>query len=525
MKNQNNKSHLINKNILVICKERESWVFHNLLKDLRLSNNKLAAFFFMPHESLRGDEDYLNFKKLNQDIKIYDVLNSSKKYINAVNNRELNISKDYFRDNIENLNFYKSFGSHLFSSQLLLPFIHDRKYYNSVSWDSLLYFIQNYIKDLYFVISDFKPDIILDIDCAEYGRSFLLEIAKKKNIPYLTLIDGRFGGFQMASSNLNLNYDDYFLSEYKENLKNINSQSVDLFESNKWLNDFNKTELSLSASFNSLYNKKKFSYLKDTRLLISQFHAFTKYFFNSNYLKYNKKKYAPITNTSFKKMLTIFIEYFRKIYLNNRNIFDNEQDIGSNYIFVPLHIVPESSTLTLSPFYIDEMEILKNICQSVAYNQKIVVKEHWAMGGERQMNFYKKLKKIPNLILLSPYSSLSSKELIKNADGVITISGTVGLESVAMGVNCATFAHVPFNIIEGVTYISNIRKLPEIIKGWKFSKPNKNSILAYIKTILDNSYPINHEFFLDSGKMSNENVSLNIRNLKNIYNNYLNKIS
>ena len=83
-----------------------------------------------------------------------------------------------------------------------------------------------------------------------------------------------------------------------------------------------------------------------------------------------------------------------------------------NYLFVPLHIVPESSTLVLSPYYLNELFIIESLSKSVDANQFIVVKEHWAMIGERPLIFYKKIKKIPNVILISPTMYESAREYI-----------------------------------------------------------------------------------------------------------------
>ena len=505
---------------MFICKEKHSWPLHYLMKDINKKAKSISAFFIMPHEALLDHEDYKKFKKINSGIDIFDTSRSAKKYIKSVKENKFNLNHKYYERKISKLDHYKSFGEHLASSQILMPNIHGRNYYKGTNWKNLLYFIQEYLTDIEDVLVKFKPDLILDVDLSEYGRSFILELSKKMKIPYLTLLDGRFGGYMMISSSLNLKADEQFVKKFDNNLiylkKNKLERSVKI-----WLNKIQSKSIITTQSYKENYNKAKITFISPFFVLFNQLKQFVKSVFKTKFFLFHRSKYAPVVSDPKKRLTALFIECFRKLLLKIGFIFEYFDIRKENYILVHLQVSPESSTLTLSPFYIDELHIIKSLSKSIDYNQKILVKEHWGMLGERSFKFYKEIKKIPNAVLISPFLYENSKEVIYRSDGVVTISGTVGLEAIGMGKNCAIFSHTPFNLIRGIDYVNNIRDLPKIIKSWKKRKPSDLHLAAYIKTVIDCGEQLKHEFLLHSDRMNIHERNKQIRNLKNLFNRYL----
>ena len=62
---------------------------------------------------------------------------------------------------------------------------------------------------------------------------------------------------------------------------------------------------------------------------------------------------------------------------------------------------------------------------------KLYAKEHPVAAGTRPNEFYEELKKIPNIILISPRENMEN--LVKNSSGVISLTSTVGLEAALVG--------------------------------------------------------------------------------------------
>ncbi|MBI2405085.1 hypothetical protein HYV22_02805 [Candidatus Gottesmanbacteria bacterium] len=78
--------------------------------------------------------------------------------------------------------------------------------------------------------------------------------------------------------------------------------------------------------------------------------------------------------------------------------FDPHED----FAFFPLHYEPEISLLLLAPFATDQLYLVRQIAKSLPLHFKLYVKEHPVMVPYRPRSYYKKLKKIPNVKLISP---------------------------------------------------------------------------------------------------------------------------
>lgn len=105
-------------------------------------------------------------------------------------------------------------------------------------------------------------------------------------------------------------------------------------------------------------------------------------------------------------------------------------DSNENYVYFPLHVQPEMSTMTFAPFYLDQLCIIENLSKSLPMNYRLVVKEHPSMLGRRNGDYYKRIKALPNIKFVSPLTN--SFEITKNASAIFTITGTVGLEAMIM---------------------------------------------------------------------------------------------
>ena len=135
---------------------------------------------------------------------------------------------------------------------------------------------------------------------------------------------------------------------------------------------------------------------------------------------------------------------------------------GEDYAFYALHYEPEMATLLLSPFYFDQLELIRYLARSLPLYFKLYVKEHPAMRGKRPRKFYKEMLKIPNVRLID--QEIKSFDLIKNAKLVATISGTVGWEATLLEKPVITFGDVFFNCLSFVKRIHDIEMLPRLVR-------------------------------------------------------------
>ena len=128
------------------------------------------------------------------------------------------------------------------------------------------------------------------------------------------------------------------------------------------------------------------------------------------------------------KIIYLFIE---KFYIQP------DKKLPKSYDYFPLHFAPESSINTPAPFYIDQLRVIDKILLERKGTPPLVIKEHPAMFSKRPISFYRKVKKIPFVQFAKQGSS--SIQLLKSANTVYSVTGTVCLEAFLLGIGWKQF--------------------------------------------------------------------------------------
>ena len=144
-----------------------------------------------------------------------------------------------------------------------------------------------------------------------------------------------------------------------------------------------------------------------------------------------------------------------KILLSRYQSIDPETKV----ILYPLHFHPESSTSVRSANFLDEYEVIKNIAFNLPQGYTVVVKDHPSSYGYPSLAFYKKIFSLPNVVLVSPF--LNTKNLIKRADSIITLSSTVGYEALVLGKRVFLFGEVFYGFHKNIIKINCINELSQ----------------------------------------------------------------
>jgi hypothetical protein len=165
--------------------------------------------------------------------------------------------------------------------------------------------------------------------------------------------------------------------------------------------------------------------------------------------------------------------FFRKIL----NVYQKTLvfDPGRIYVIYPLHFYPESSTSVWAKYYDgNEYDVIKNAAFSLPENAVLVVKEHKTNMGNNSLNFYKKIKQLPNVVLLDPYYNL--KENLEQFDAAITLSGTVGFEALTKNVPVYVLGEIFYQRYPGCHKITSYHELEEKLSvlGKKVAPGDKN---------------------------------------------------
>lgn len=121
-----------------------------------------------------------------------------------------------------------------------------------------------------------------------------------------------------------------------------------------------------------------------------------------------------------------------------------------DYIYVPLHLQPELTTSALGSIYVDQT-IALSIASKLAHMTgcKVLCKDNPKQSYPyRSPFFFETCEAIKNLYFVD--ASTSSRDLIINASLTITVTGTAGLEAVAMGVPVYCLGDAWWKTVAGV---------------------------------------------------------------------------
>ncbi len=159
-------------------------------------------------------------------------------------------------------------------------------------------------------------------------------------------------------------------------------------------------------------------------------------------------------------MIFISLRFHTKIFDFN-DISELEDHILQNkkisFFLYPIHFHPEASTSVLAKFFTNELSNIENISLSLPLGCTLLVKEHTSNIGRNDLGFYKHLKNNPSVKLVAP--KVNSKKLISLCNAIITITSTMGFESLILNKPVFCFGKVFYNKLPGCIYINSFESL------------------------------------------------------------------
>ena len=457
-----------NKRILFVCRETYSkplWFLAEKFKE----DNEVAAFFIMSSEcsynkTYYNEHTYYEFKKLVPDIKLYDVRDICDRFIEGMNKSDKPYDLDYLNMIEEKYSHYKNLNMQLMSSQMNTRHYHWRMYWKITSYAENLYWLELNYKKIIGILEEFKPDVILDTDNAELQRTILCEVCYEKKIPYMTIEYSKLGYYKYASFQNAFGIDPYFENLYNE-IKALPDESIR--ESVEYVENYRKENSIMNKEFAGSVTSK---YERDSLIWIARvMHGKLEYFYDMDIRKHNlklKKKSPMLYAPSMPYIRYYLEEELKKRYLYGKNRYFEDPVEGEDYVFMPLHLIPESSVFVKASYYVDELNLIEQVSKALPIGWKLYVKEHQAMLGERGFEFYRKVKEIHNVRLVQINYYKDPKPWIVNAKGVITITGTAAYESALLGKRSIIFGNVPFALIDGITRITSFDELGPAIRAF-----------------------------------------------------------
>lgn len=185
------------------------------------------------------------------------------------------------------------------------------------------------------------------------------------------------------------------------------------------------------------------------------------------YIKQKKIK------TILMKGLSLLINKERKRrLLKYTSKLEDKAESGEKYVYFPLHLQPEASTVPTSGVFSDMRIVVDIVSKSLPQGVSLYVKEHpgfwlannvhYNINEVRSKSYYSEILKLGNVKLID--HEMSSIELMKKSEAVITVNGSIGWESIINGKPLIIFGNAFYKYINGVNTAVDLSECKENVE-------------------------------------------------------------
>ena len=344
-------------------------------------------------------------------------------------------------------------------------------FYN-FSQDEILSILEQECKLYESIIDEVSPDFLITTETALHQQHLFYEMCRKQGVKILMLNQSKLAYKCMISEELHK-------IDFMPSLSDIISKK-------RSFNELLKILTSKGTSTQLKIFEKNFGGNKS-----SKFKAASDYFLKSDNSNL-ETHFSYFGRTKPKVLLDYFTKSLqtikRKSFIDKNlefEIHDNEQ-----FIIFTLHQEPERSLLIATPFYTNQLEVIRHIAKSLPPGYKLYVKEHFsqALREWRDISYYKKILEIPNVRLFHPSSNM--EKLIQNSSLVISIGGTVSLEAAFYQKPSIIVADMGFSVLPSIQKLNSLEELPLKIRNGLDMKVNSDDLDKYLSILEEHSFEL-----------------------------------
>lgn len=160
---------------------------------------------------------------------------------------------------------------------------------------------------------------------------------------------------------------------------------------------------------------------------------------------------------------------------------------ADKYVYFPLHVQPEYTTDVRAPFFTNQIALIETMAKSLPVGYRLAVKEHPGMQGERQLGYYREIKKLFNVELLAP--SVDSHELILNAAAIVTITGTTAWESILYQKPVVVFGNLCYGFYDLIHHCPDVRDFAAVMRTALAGRPaDQDLLLKFVSALLETAH-------------------------------------
>jgi len=370
--------------------------------------------------------------------------------------------------------------------------IADRRVYNGVltkykqdyksrfTHDEMLSLLQKSFESITKFVENIKPDVVIGgFTPVTFGEYIFYLCAKAKGINYINLNPTKILNYVTFSQEIFRQFP-HIAKDYKKYLE-LNERDIFWEKAEDYVeNKFDKYEGVIVSS-------PKFPWQRWLVSVLKWPFVAAKYYLIKDYLDnvargrhwgyFFKDIYNPVKDKAVLKLIPHW---------------SLEKCKQREYAFYPLHVEPEIALSIFGREYLNQIELIRNIASSIPVTWKLVVKDHPAGVGRRNIRYYRKLLEIPNVVLVNHY--IDSKDLLKDAKIIFTVSGFCGFEAILRNKPVITFGRTFYNALPDcmVQNVQSLQELPQAVeKLLEDYQYREKEIICLVAAIIKNSTPLN----------------------------------
>ncbi len=396
------------------------------------------------------------------------------------------INRTTFKPDLEYLsNFEKKYQIDLWKLVINERFFYRFNRFYKFSTNEILQILEQECKLFEQILDETKPDYFLIYDPPFHYQKLLLEMCKVRNIKVLCIYFARISGKSVIAEDggtLDLPKKIEFgkLENKSKKLNQVKNEVPYSILAKKYKSD---RGASSSDKIKALFDYILYSDSQNTK---------------SNFTYYGRSKPKVVLDS-------ISLSVKRKIRSRfmTKNLVSNP-DLNIPYVYFPMNVEEELSVLHYSPFFTNQIEIIRYLAKSIPIDHKLYVKDHIfaEFRGWHSINEYKEIMEIPNVMLIHP--SYSSNVLVKQSKLVVTVRGTASFDAAKENIPSLVFGDIPFSILPSVYKVDTLTELPFMIKTALKTVVNSSDVQKYIDMInaksinfdmMDFEVKRNHQFY------------------------------
>ena len=315
-------------------------------------------------------------------------------------------------------------------------------------------------------------DLAIAYGGASSEAQILYKICERNDIPFLSFIHGRLGPFYNFQKTARDKYD--ILENKWKKMIDSNLRSSDearLWYKNCYNNLVEKSHTSVP------YIDAKDMYVDSKKINL----------FNISKSLKNLIKKRVVQNDTVSRKTQFKKNILFKLRQQKSKKYFSTKITKSPFVLFPLHLEPEASTLVFGGENYDAIGAIKRISYFLPSRWRILVKEHSVMRGKRPISFYKELKSIYNVDIISP--DVDSMNLMKKSEALIVNTSTMGLEAAIIGLRVICLGSPFYTFIPSI-YSPNSFKDIESILSTPWSEKKKSKCINEMRILVESMYDI-----------------------------------